>query len=134
MIKYVAQLEPGGCLVACVAMVTGRTYAEIREMCVDSYKDGIHEFIADNIIYDLGFAIVRRYKHRPRLKRDCDVWPCEPFAPAHFCIVHATQGPHAVVLNELGIVLDPWDPSRISLANPVYTQIDSVCGVFPVHQ
>lgn len=132
MIEYIAQEEPGGCLVACVAMVTGRSYATIRQLCASSYNNGIHEVIADDILGELGFAIVRKYKHIPRLKTDRLDWPLLPFAPAHICLVHATQGAHAVVMLHTGDVYDPWNASRQNLRHPDYTQIDHITGIFKV--
>lgn len=137
-ITYVAQEESGGCLVACVAMVTGRTYKEVRALCADAYNDGIHDFIADNILEHLGFAIARRWIGQPRLQKrfgervDRAPWPCDPFAPAHICLVHATLGPHAVVMLHDGVVYDPWSIDRHSLRDPVYTQVDHVTGVWKV--
>lgn len=132
MIQYIAQEEPGGCMVACVAMVTGHSYAAIRQMCAASYNDGIHEVIADDLLGELGFAVIRKYKHVPHLKADRPEWPMLPFAPVHICLVHATQGPHAVVMLDTGLVYDPWKRERHTLRDPDYTQIGHIAGVFKV--
>lgn len=133
-IVYVKQKEPDGCMVACVAMVTGKSYEEIREMCSPAYNGGINEIIADSILQDFGFATIRKYKHIPRIKQDREGWPIiAPFAPTHICLVNATQGAHAVVMDQNGEILDPFKPERHSLLHPDYSQVHWVAGYFQVH-
>lgn len=133
-ITYVAQEESDGCLVACIAMATGRTYAEIRAIVAASYSGGIHSVIAHDVLADLGYAVMVRYKHIPHLKRNRDAWPIAPFAPVHICGVDATTGPHAIVLLDTGEVYDPWTRDRHDLLHSDYTQIDHIDGVFKVIQ
>lgn len=130
--KYVAQEEPGGCLVAAIAMVTGLSYWRIRQMVEPSYQDGIHGVIANDVLAELGYAVMTRYRHRPHLKRDREIWPCPPFAPAHIVHLHATRGPHAVAMDAFGRVFDPWKVEREGLAHPDYQAIDYIEGVFRV--
>ena len=131
-IDYIPQLEDDGCLVACVAMVTGRPYADIRQLCAPSYNEGIHEIIADDLLGELGYAVMRRYRHVPHLKRERAVWPCPPFAPVHICYVDATRGPHAVVMLRTGDIYDPWKRERLTLAHPDFGVIDHIDGVFKI--
>jgi hypothetical protein len=130
VMKYVAQKDPFGCLIAAVAMVSGQTYDAIRAMC--SEHEAINDYIADDVLGELGFAVMRRYKYQMRFKRDRAVWPCEPFAPTHMVYVTATQGPHAVVMDDSGVVYDPWDRTRTSLQAAVYTQVHHIDGIFKV--
>lgn len=130
--KYVAQEESGGCMVATIAMIVGKTYAEIRAMCEDSYQDGIHWIIAADILADLGYATMSRYHHHPRLKSERGIWPCAPFAPAHFIVLEATQGPHAVAADAFMKVFDPFKRERESLAHPDYGKIHHIEGIFKV--
>lgn len=129
--NYVRQEEIDGCMVACVAMVAGKIYSEVRAMCAAAYDRGIHEVIADNLLDELGFAVVRRYLHVPRLKTSRAAWPCAPFAPAHIALVHVAAGAHAVVVEPNGAVLDPWKQERTTLAHSDYLKIDQVAGYFP---
>lgn len=137
MMRYIAQEESDGCLVACVAMVTGRTYREIRAMCDVGYDGGrgrgINEYIADDILGELGFAVMRRYKHQLRFGRDRIEWPGLPFAPVHIAYVSATQGPHAVVVLGDGVVYDPFSVHRHSLRDPVYAAIHHIDGIWRAH-
>lgn len=131
-IRRVAQEEPDGCLVACIAMVSGRSYAEIRAMCAASYNQGIHDVIADNVLDELGFAVRRRYRHNSRLKIDRTEWPCAPFAPVHIFTADVPAGHHAAVLLSDGVVLDPWTTARTVLTHPDYLKIDSIAGYWAV--
>jgi len=130
--KYVAQEEPGGCMVAAVAMATGHDYAFIREACKDVYKDGIHWIIACDILADLGYAWMSRYEHRPRFGMSREKWPCIPWAPAHIVVLEATQGPHAVATDAFGRVFDPWKRERTDLSHPDYGKIHHIEGIFHV--
>lgn len=131
-VPYIAQGDVDGCLVACVAMVTGCTYEEIRARVAPSYQGGIHTVIAHDLLADLGYAVMVRYRHIPHLRRDREVWPCPPFAPVHICGVNVPSGHHAVVLRADGRVLDPWNPARTSLAHPDYRSVDHIDGIFKV--
>lgn len=132
MIKYIAQEESDGCLVACVAMVTGRTYKEIRAMAGPAYKDGINYVVANDILADLGYAVMCRYRHQARVGGDRPEWPCTPFAPVHIAYVIVTAGSHAAVVQSDGLVLDPWSIDRRSLLDPVYREIHHIDGIFRV--
>jgi len=129
--RYVAQKEPNGCMVAAVAMVTGCTYDEIREICTAVWGPrGISQPVAHDILAELGFATVTRYRYQPRLGRDRSDWPCAPFAGAHIAQVLVAAGTHAVAMDEHGVVLDPWDSSRKTLTHPAYQKVDYIDGIY----
>ena len=122
-------------MVAAVAMIAGLTYAEARKLVEASYDKGIYETIADDVLGELGFALIRRYLFIPRLKRprlDTE-WPPVPFAPAHMALVHVAAGAHAVAMNEHGHVFDPWKPERTELTHPDYLRVDWVTGYWKIY-
>lgn len=118
-------------MVAAIAMVTGRSYRDIRELCAPAYNQGIHWVIAQDVLAHLGYATMPRYEYRPRLK-DYRAWPCEPFAPAHIAVLEATQGAHAVAMDASGHVYDPFNRERTTLKHPDYRKIHHIDGIFLV--
>jgi hypothetical protein len=132
MIDYVAQEEDDGCVVACLAMVVGATYSQIRAMVDAQFKHGMHQVVAHGVLAELGYAVATRYRHVPHLRADRPAWPCLPFARAHICWVTATRGAHAVVMLSTGDVYDPWTRDRGDLLHPDYREVGSIDGVFHV--
>lgn len=128
---YVPQKDMDGCLVAATAMVAGRSYDEIKAMCAKPYAKGhMFDLIARDVLADLGFAVMTRYRKIPRLDIYRDEWPCGPFAPAHIVQTRVAAGTHAVAMDEAGNVFDPWKRKRTSLTHPDYLEIDYVDGFF----
>lgn len=119
-------------MVAAIAMVTGRTYRDIREICASAYDQGIHWVIAQDVLGHLGYAVMTKYEYRPRRKDYRSKWPCAPFAPAHIIVLEAAQGAHAVAWDENGCVYDPFDPERRSLGHSDYRTIHHIDGIFRV--
>lgn len=139
MISYVKQPNSYGCMVASVAMVVGRSYEQIERECAAACFrkpecPGIGEIEAFELLHRYGFAIQRRFRFDPVTQTERPVWPCDPWAPIHIAQVHATQGPHAVVMLQDGKVLDPFDESRKSLRDPLYTHLDWIAGIWRVLQ
>lgn len=138
-IRHVRQEDPSGCVVASLAMVTGRTYAEVKRyfegMSFDE-KGGITHTDAQQYLSDTGFAGALKYRFMPRFARvDCPnrefraPWP-EPFAPAH--LIGINSGRHCVVLLPDGTVLDPLHeaPRRLEDCG----EVAYVLGVFDVRR
>lgn len=120
-IQWIEQTR-GGCGIACIAMVTGETYARI----MDQYRTfcgncGMEDQQLDHFLAEYGFAMQRIWpdKHFDGAKRK--PWPPKPWADIHIASVWQTRGDvdgHYVVVNRRGIVYDPADsaftPSRLS--------------------
>lgn len=131
-LRYVAQEEPQGCAVACLAMILGCTYAEARaRIHVDTSK-GITSTVYDGALVEAGFALARVYRHDPVRGVKREAWPPPPFAPIHIASTETAQGGHAVVMLVDGTVLDPWDRSRTTLRHPDYLAVHCVAGIWRV--
>lgn len=136
-IRWVRQEDPSGCVIASLAMVTGRSYATVKsyfEGMDFGDKGGIIHTDAEQYLADTGFAGALKYRFLPRFARvDCpnrqfrSPWP-EPFAPAH--LIGINSGRHCVVLLRDGTVLDPLQaaPRRIEDCG----EVSYVLGVFKV--
>lgn len=139
-IRFVRQEDPRGCLVACVAMVTGHSYQSAREWFANIGKTfagpdgGLLDIDVMAYLGTYGYAYDRRYRwwgaNRPR-----ENWT-KPFAPAHIVAV-ASNGAHAVVMTREGFVFDPADDhaSRVAAGLPPktladYSNVEYVLGVW----
>lgn len=134
--KRVAQEDGNGCPVACVAMLAGVTYQEVKSHLPgwDGSLLGWENFTSLLKAYDfqhkVDFGYDRETNKRP------DNWP-EPFAPAHVLCIETRAGGHFVVWLPDGTVLDPARPHVKSLddcrryADPAPLVIFEAIGVFP---
>jgi hypothetical protein len=118
---WVPQEDSRGCCVACIAMVTGKTYQEVKAWFEMDFNDrgtsqhGIEEYLVEH-----GYTWARKtlYRHNNQQRTP---WPPEPFADVHICEVAGTSS-HAVVLLRDGTVLDPLtpEPKRLTDYEKVY--------------
>lgn len=130
-VQWIEQEDPHGCGVAALAMILGRTYAEVKAMlsAQNWQREGATIWVWDALLANEGYAVARKYRHDAA--RDCmrEVWPPEPFAPIHLCLVRYprfTRG-HMVVLLADGTVLDPLTPEPRTL--DWYDDVDHVAGI-----
>jgi hypothetical protein len=131
-LRWVRQEDRSGCAPATLAMLTGRTYAEARDLIDalwDEPKDwtdgGGNEMDLDRVLYADGFFIQRRYRAwSERGSRAVLPFP-EPFAPLHYCMVRQpSNNYHFVVMLADGAVLDPMREGRFRLRDwPEVTQV-----------
>jgi hypothetical protein len=138
-IQWIQQEDEMGCVLACLAMVMGRTYSQVKTdfVCFDGRglcHEDAYEYLADN-----GFAVAKKFKgrnyvHPPADKYNYDKewrteWPPAPFAEVHLCLVecHEKAPAHMVVMLGDGRVLDPVSPQPRTLAN--YHRVCNVAGV-----
>jgi hypothetical protein len=136
-VRWVAQEDDAGCGAATLAMLTGRTYREARDL-IDSLwpnvKDwtadgnGSNEFDLDRCLYADGFFIQRRYSSW-RDNGTSAILPFpDPFAPAHYCMVRQPSNSyHFVVMLADGRVLDPMREGYFALAE--WPEVAQVVGV-----
>jgi hypothetical protein len=111
--QLVKQQHPEGCLVACLAMVAGRTYAEVDSMFVrDRYEDGgLNDYQVFDFLAEEGFfwCHVHRYSHLgPSKVRE--QWPLPLTTDLTICRVDAGRGgplSHGIVVTRDGQAFDP---------------------------
>ena len=131
---WVKQEDVNGCVVASLAMIVGKSYAEVKaELPPKDLSTGAFTaFTAESYLYEHGYVLLKKWKHICSLDKDREQWPVEPFAPVHYVqVVNGDQGKaHAVVLLENGDVLDPWaDATPKKLTD--YAQVNEIIGVWP---
>lgn len=124
------QEDAYGCGVAAMAMLTGRTYAEVKASFTNDFSGGGHSvFMWDQYLAEHGYGTARKYRYL--YGRERAVWPCEPFADVHLCLVHVVEGPgHMVVLLRDGTVLDPLTPEPRRLSD--YAGVSDIAAVVPI--
>jgi hypothetical protein len=149
-VRHVSQEDPCGCVVAALAMVTGRSYEEVKAYFIgcDFQTEGISHDDAMTYLGDTGYATQRRYWPLPYWVPDAKTfewemqregglvqarrkpWPCAPWAPAHLMGING--GRHCVVLLRDGTVLDPNQdaPRRIEDVG----HVSYILGVFQVSE
>lgn len=135
--RRLQQPDDYGCVIACLSMCLDEPYSRVKSnlhaaITRNGAPDGIHSEIAAEYMFRAGYAMVRRYKFDGVANRERVDWPPRPFAPIHIAYVDATKGAHAVAMDELGRVFDPWTPERLTLAHPDYRAIHHVDGFFKV--
>lgn len=131
VIKYTAQRENMDCGVACLAMITGKTYDEVKAELKLDISDGISEYVLDNYLADNGYAVARIHPFNAYQEKVRDKWPIEPFADMHLCIVETGVGPHYVLmLTSWDVVLDPAIEGVVNIDE--YEEILSIAGIAKV--
>jgi hypothetical protein len=133
MTRWVKQEDGRGCVLAALAMLTGQTYAQVKSEFFDQDWNNngcTFEFDAHTYLAEHGYAIATKYRYYHPQKRDREIWPVPPFAPAHLCSVIVANGSHAVVLLADGTVLDPSTPKQKKLSD--YSAVNSVMGVWKI--
>lgn len=119
-----------GCGIACLAMLTGRTYAEARDWVDKSHpqlwrESGIGWAAIDHLLAWEGFAVARRHYASGQFS--------EPFTPVSLCQVYVTgdlDSSHYVVMLADGSVLDPAFPDKTRMTD--YGRVVCVCAVVPL--
>ena len=144
-IQRVQQEHPYGCVIASLAMLAGKTYAEVlAEYPWVTERDGCDiDTVSFDFLWRHGFAWQQVYPSRPEINRDPSAdmgerralygrkpWPPAPWAPAHLCQVKTSIMTHAVVMLADGSVLDPADPAPKRLSD--YAGVHNVRGIFDV--
>lgn len=133
-VKYVESDNNVSCVLACLAMVTGKTIVDVREgMKQFWYNEGSEQGTNDEAfeayLSARGYAVQQvSHDYIPEDKL-ITPWPPQPWAPIHVCDVWA-MGPHAVVMLHDGTVLDPNDTGMKSLSQ--YHRVYAVQGVWKV--
>jgi hypothetical protein len=138
MIRHVRQEDAVGC-VASIAMVTGRSYRDVRDYFGDRFERsaGLDYHDAMQYLADSGYATALKFRHAPRYayvdtpgRQPRQPWPPAPFAAAHLIAING--GRHCVVWLRDGTVLDPASDATQRIEN--VGDVSYVLGVFDVRE
>ena len=132
-ITRVQQEEVYGCGIACLAMVTSKTYQEVCSWFkADRFQTGLTWWDIDGYLAEHGLAVARRWpttqNENEPLERE--VWPLEPWADLHICQVRTPAMAHFVVMLANGTCLDPATPEPKKLSD--YESVDNITAVYDV--
>jgi hypothetical protein len=128
-VKYIPQEDIHGCGIAVLAMLTGKSYQDVRAEFQPRYiEKGMTEWSMNAYLAEHGYAVAHKYPHyMPQLKHR-DVWPPEPFAPMHYCCMLTPNNTHHyVVMLADGSIVDP--ATSKTQAYKDYTSVQNVAGV-----
>lgn len=133
-IKYVKAESDTGCIVACLAMVTGQTYKKVLKGLqeywnIEGHLNGVNDETFEAYLAARGYAVQyinHDYIPEERLLKP---WPIKPFAPVHICDVYA-EDMHGVVMLNDGRIYDPHN-KRIRSLNE-YSRVYSIAGIWKV--
>jgi hypothetical protein len=126
-LRWVQQEDDAGCGIACGAMVTGKSYHEVKEELRNLYHGGLYPKHLDDYLFEQGFFIRRHYKWN-RVTQVVREWPSYPAPLCIACVVANTEADElhlVVVLN--GVVYDPATISIKSLDE--YIRVEWVAGL-----
>ncbi len=124
-VRWVRQEDAGGCAPATLAMLTGRTYREARDLIdgmwergpKDWSEGGCSNYDIDRVLFFDGFFIQRRYATYSQGTTVLLDFPVT-FAPLHYAMVEQPSGNHhfVVVLAD-GTVLDAMREGEYALSD-----------------
>lgn len=116
---------------AVIAMLTGRTYRDVRDQIDhedghghsgDWSKNGVTHITIDRLLTEHGYYRQRVYETWR------EVWPPEPWAPVHFAQVRQPSGnAHFVVMDAEGRVFDPLREGVFTLGD--WPGVNNVVGL-----
>lgn len=125
----------GGCGIATLAMVTGRSYADVLQhapaLCE---RCGVEASVMDAVLAELGYAVMRFYPTLQSTERPRFAWPVNCSFAALFALVLTTPGDtvgHYVAIDGEGTVFDPAEnvmPFNLSK----YHSVEWIAAVIPV--
>jgi hypothetical protein len=115
-IKYIAQQQDKGCVIACIAMVLGRDYWKVaKDFHVDLERKGINMRLAQEYLCDHGLSVIEKTAYGyPDVTRS-NKRMLIPFAPVHIVFIQQYADlafNHAYVMTRNGRMLDPGNRER----------------------
>lgn len=128
ILRYVNQRADWDCGIACLAMVSDRSYEEIADEFSAHNIQGVG---IEGLLFDWWFRKNDFAVQCATPDVGCE-WPPMPFAPVHIVYVRATQGSHVCVMSSRGGILDPFNALRTTLAHPDYKSVRGVIGIWNI--
>lgn len=135
MTELVRQEDKSGCAIACMAMVLGKTYQEVKSDLVGDFRDHGDGLTIDEVadyLSDHGFQSI----HKATVFRGSGTnwgreYLLEPFAPIHIVRIRFRFNTtnHVVVMTDKGEFLDPDGKSDAEIRESYL--IMSCLGLFP---
>jgi hypothetical protein len=125
--KWVQQEDDAGCGIACCAMVTGKSYLQVKDELRNVYHGGLETKHLDDYLFEQGYFIRRQYKWN-RVTQVVREWPIYPALLCIACVVANSESDsfHFVVVHN-GIVYDPATVSIKSLDE--YVRVEWLAGL-----
>ena len=131
-VAWVRQDDEWGCGAACLAMITGQSYADVAATFAHSFaRSGLDYMRCDSWLVERGYATGRKFRHDHNWHERMP-WPPDPWGELHLCCVDVSEGSprsHFVLMRADGSVLDPLTPERKRLAD--YHRVLNVAVVVP---
>lgn len=131
-ISLIQQEHKKGCAVACLAMVTGKTYSEVAaSFARDLDKKGLFPSETINYAADAGFDVIQKkvelYSHKDFGRAEL----LKPFAPVHILCGRQffdSESTHVVVMDEKGKIFCPSGASEEKILS--FYRFDHVIGLY----
>lgn len=129
--QIVRQEDFCGCVIACMAMVLGRSYESIKGEVGDP-GNGFAYVTWKEYLGRHGYAVQMFFRYDPLTRSERVGWPLKPWTDVHFCAVDGGYGAgsHLVVLLRDGRVLDPMSDEPRMLSD--YSGISYMAGLYKV--
>ncbi len=129
-IELIKQEEECGCVIACLAMITGRTYQQVAaDFSAQFDSDGMDSLPMFHYLADFGFQVVTKQAYSYHQKDFYRDELTKPFADVHIMNVKPyfdAKLQHSVVMDASGAIFCPAEKTDIKT---VYG-IDSIVGIF----
>lgn len=126
--KWVQQMDDAGCGIAVCAMLTGRSYPDVKIEMENVYHGGLEDKQLDAYLFEQGYFIRRVFKLNLLADETRKEWPAFPASRCIACVVANTESDstHFVAIDK-GEVFDPADVTIKNLAE--YVRVIWVAGI-----
>ena len=131
-ITFVPQRGETDCVIACLAMVTGKPYDEVLEEFAGYWKDNSEEGVGDNAFYQYlgqhGYLVQTFKRLYEPSQTPRTPWPPAPFAPIHVLGVDYMGDEHGIVMDKDGLIHDPYNEGITGLFE--YPIVYEIVGIW----
>lgn len=132
--RYIKQEERFGCVVACIAMLTNKTYIQVSKEFANNYNKhalALNKYF--NYLTDEGYNIIWKEAIHTNHKKDSRERKimCTPFADWHLVSVQlfADGIHHCVLMDSKGKVYDPDPDIKCLRSLNIYYDVLGVVGL-----